>query len=654
MKKHFTLLFIFFASTLLAQNAYYDALEISERLNDNRQFGSNMFDVLGKYIGNNPEVAAREIAANPFLNKYYDPAVTKDVDKMGSGRDEGKGGMNYMKGIDVTQFANVLSDIMIGHAKDELTVAFFDRFQKFVDGHEEFKILFPKTTANFKNLLFYKYSEMLPALRTSFFEDLNQMAYRIDDVLLLPKYRDLLNNFPEVTMTIRSLQLVHQLETGTSNAADLIKEFAALPEWKTATSKGMKNMKNSIGAAAIFSESLRAKPVSPAVGPYESELWVTPLQIKELIKDEDAFTIYLGLIYQQFKKEEIQFETGGPTPVVLISLMDNDLATIEIMKNKLTDFIAIADKVNKSFRAMNKKILFEKKDATNDDIYNYIALSIDVMDHSFGIVELFDTTVDMGNYLMIPKTANSLYEDIYSKDYNQAVVHAFDIFSELNTLITLSATTDDLKKVNKGFLDYIEKARPYALFMANMVSAQTDAEIKAALDNLILPVGSSSVKKYSGYNLAFQSYLGARVTTGGTRPIQSSWNDSFGVNAPIGIAVSTGFGKNGSLSFFVPLIDLGAIVDYKLNTDTTAEGETIQKDYKIELGQIFSPGAYLVYGLPWNIPLSLGFGGQYGPGLSKIDTAEGAIAENPYWRWSAFLSVDIPLFNLANKASTKK
>lgn len=132
------------------------------------------------------------------------------------------------------------------------------------------------------------------------------------------------------------------------------------------------------------------------------------------------------------------------------------------------------------------------------------------------------------------------------------------------------------------------------------------------------------------------------------------------MSAPIGLSVSYGLnkgpGKNiGSVSLFASMFDLGAIVDYRLKKDSVVNGngtetEKISKDYKIELGQIFSPGAYVVYGFFGNIPLSLGFGAQYGPGLSKIETSGNTVINNPSWRWNAFLSVDIPFFTLGNKA----
>jgi hypothetical protein len=67
------------------------------------------------------------------------------------------------------------------------------------------------------------------------------------------------------------------------------------------------------------------------------------------------------------------------------------------------------------------------------------------------------------------------------------------------------------------------------------------------------------------------------------------------------------------------------------------------------LGQIFSPGAYLVYGFFENIPLSIGIGAQYGTGLSKITSDNNSVINNPAWRDNIFLAVDMPFFTLKNR-----
>jgi hypothetical protein len=92
------------------------------------------------------------------------------------------------------------------------------------------------------------------------------------------------------------------------------------------------------------------------------------------------------------------------------------------------------------------------------------------------------------------------------------------------------------------------------------------------------------------------------------------------------------------------VLDVGAIVDYQLTSDSIAKIES-----EITWGNIFSPGAYVVYGFFGNLPVSLGIGGQYGPGLSSVNTEDNSTVINaPNWRWGAFLAVDIPMFNIWN------
>jgi hypothetical protein len=195
--------------------------------------------------------------------------------------------------------------------------------------------------------------------------------------------------------------------------------------------------------------------------------------------------------------------------------------------------------------------------------------------------------------------------------------------------------------------------------MANIVESKDEESIKAALENVILPVGSSSIKKHSLGNISIQTYLGAYYSFSNKNKVlnEGAWHDKFGVTAPIGISYTPPFfswEKYGSLSLFASLIDLGAIVDYKLKQDSIPTGSgnntaAIKKEYEIKLGQIFSPGFHLVYGFGGNLPLAIGIGSQYGPGLSTINADNSTVVTNPSWRWSAFLAVDLPFFTLWNR-----
>lgn len=661
-----SLVVICLAST--SQAIYYDAIKLKNFGLGRQYFDSSdviklpesdsVFGVLKYYVphshSSNENLIRKDFLDNPFM-KWDTSSIP-----MGITAPHGIASIfSSIGGLDITKYANAISEIMIERAKQELTIAFFDRFKKFVsEDNPEFQVLFPKTSSNLANLISFKYPQMLQALRNGFFEDLSQITYHLDDVLELPKYRNLLNNFPEVSLAIKSIGLVHNLETKNATAADIIKDFAALNDWAKPGSAGFKNMGNAIRFASIFSQSLRYKD--------STRIWVSSEDIKSLITNDTLTKIYMGLIYQQVKNDSITFylDPHNLSKVTrLTTIFAEQKEYIILFQNKVSEFIGLADKVMDSYGAVAKKKDGQK--ISNEDIYNYINVSLDVIDYAFSILKIFDEKLVADDYLTIAKKSNALYKDIYSEQYTQAINDAMDILKSVHDLSADSqqqALTPSVISEEKGDLGklstFIEKLRPYALFMANMIEAKDDKEVTAALENVILPVGSSSIKKNTQFNVSVQSYLGAYWSVSNSSIRSSgSWSDKFGVTAPIGISFTPGFsswGQSGSVSLFTSLLDLGAIVDYKLTRDSTINNtgtttSAISKDYTVKLGQIFSPGISIVYGFGWNLPLSLGFGGQYGPGLSKIDAGNTTVIANPSWRWNLFLAVDIPFFTLKNK-----
>lgn len=699
---------------------YYDALQIKKLENEWKKgkLNKTIIDSLTKLILARYGITdATTISLNDFFkdNKFLKTTFSNVSELHGSNSFSSI--ITSVGGVDVTNLANGITEFMIKRAKEELTVAFFERFQKFAKNNPEFQILFPKTTENLSGLLSYNYPQMLPALRTGFLEDLSKITYNLDDVLALPRYKTLLQNFPEVRVAIRSLRLVHEIETGASNAADIIKEFSSFDEFdfnNITTSNNLKNVGSTLKIASLFSESVRNDTSKSHV----NNVWVTGKELNELFKDKILFNIYMGLIYQQSKNDFLRYkdkngETKDFYSLLAVQAQNNNLF---VFQNKLKEFFELTTEVNNTFKDIKSKIDSNKR-PSNDEYYNYVNVSLDLVDYSFSIAKIFTEIPKVDNYMTIAKKSNSLYKDIYTKKYSQAVKDAIDIFTQIDTLVkanletniqnikdNLSSSNNEVvkrlalgtnpfklrfvtkkdidivsnltsenektlgsyyktdKKSNRNKLDsllhFIEKVKPYALFMANMVEAKDEASVIAALENVILPVGSSSIKKnakgFSG-NISVQSYLGAFWTPYTTSSSNTVWKDKFGVTAPIGISWTPGFlswQKVGSLSIFASFLDLGAIVDYKLQKDSlNPTSTTASKSYSIQLGQIFSPGLYAVYGFPWKLPLSIGIGNQYGPGLSKV-TSDATTVDNPTWRWNVFLGVDLPFFTLSNKVKT--
>lgn len=586
-------------------------------------------DVLAFYFKD--EDIANTLSSNPFLDDYIKTDGTASVSESSKNKLLGASA-GSISGLDVTKYAEGLARFMISRAKEELTVSFFERFKKFAAENPEFGALFPETTRTLDRLLSFHYSEMLSALRTAFYEDLDEIIQHLDDVMELEKYRTELQGHPEIRIAVKSIQLFPELESGTS-PAEIISGLSKLEEWEEIDqSSDFRNVKPTVKLAHIISQSLRSTN--------EETTWVNRDSLHRLFRDQAAFDLYVGLVYQLTKKEDITFFIGNGT-LPFSDFLGDTTNALFLVKNYLTEFIQVADRIER-IKTNTLGRTLEK-----EDYFNYVEAASDIIKLSLELASLADEDLDAGQFILLTDGAVGLYKNIYFEQYGQAILAATEILYQVSEVID---PANDTK-----FDDIIDKIAQYGLFMANMIEAKTPEQVESLIESVVLPVGSSSIKKHSSFNISVQSYLGAYyLVDGPSNGFITSWNDDFGVHAPIGVSISTGLGEGGSLSLFGSLLDLGAIVDYQLNIDTLvnpigADEVMIEKDYKIELGQIFSPGGYLVYGFPCNFPLALGVGGQYGPGLSRIETDGKVIVNDSKWRWNVFLSVDIPFFTISNK-----
>jgi hypothetical protein len=198
--------------------------------------------------------------------------------------------------------------------------------------------------------------------------------------------------------------------------------------------------------------------------------------------------------------------------------------------------------------------------------------------------------------------------------------------------------------LSPGAKETRQKILKYGFFMASVAEAETSDQVAAAIDAVVLPPGSSVVKKQSRWSAALNAYTG--LAGGQERLLDVGLNPSgfAAVAAPVGITVSKGLGNAGSLSLLVPVIDIGALVAFRFEDDQT---DLLPK---LAWSNIVAPGAYIAYGFFNNIPVSVGLGAQIGPNLRSINPALPTAAETAKgWRWGGFISVDIPLFNLYSR-----
>lgn len=627
---------------------YYDAMSIKALMQGPSK--QPLYSYLQKFYFKNDTIKTivklRSLVAD---NIYLTNAFAGIRDSSVAAAESGASSLvSSIGGLDVTNIANGMAQFMITRAKQELTIAFFNRFKTYAAKHPEFQILFPQTTSNLSNLLSYNYPNMLPALRSGFYSDLHGIAGRMDGVLAVPECDSLLKNLPEVKVALRTVTLIDSISNKKLNPAQAVNSFTAFQEFngQKIYPHGFQNFSNSARLAGIFSKALNNADTTSKNG------WITPQALTSLLTDNTNLNIFLGLIELQAKQQKIIFYTDT-IPHNIAPLLDKPAGGVKTFTSVLKNFLTIASQVD----ATAKQIRYNQSNhlaTSNDDIFNYVNSTITVLESGFGIANSFGSHINLdSSYVAIARETDILYRDIYKDQYAQAMLNAIDIIKK--SVATVKVTPANQAAITK-LSNVINDINGYGLFIANLTEAKSSDEVQAVIDNAVLPVGSSSVKKNSNLNLAFQSYLGARLTTGSVPGnVNSAWSDKVGISAPIGIALSHGFDDNwGSITLFGSLFDIGAIVDYQLKKDSLVNSNgkntsVTNKSYQVKLGQILSPGGFIVYGFGGNIPLSLGFGYQYGPGLGKINSDGTTVVGNPVGRWGAFLSVDIPLFNIFNK-----
>jgi hypothetical protein len=154
----------------------------------------------------------------------------------------------------------------------------------------------------------------------------------------------------------------------------------------------------------------------------------------------------------------------------------------------------------------------------------------------------------------------------------------------------------------------------YAGFAAELASAKDADAAQKVIEAAAAPVGSYENKRQHG-NVALTAsifpgigggleWLTSDNVTGGNQ------GQHVGMFAPIGLDLTLGLGKGYSVGLFISALDIGSLVDYRLDEDkvNTENGEAkVESEPEVGFAQTISPGAYVNFGL-FDLPLVIGGG----------------------------------------------
>jgi hypothetical protein len=648
-------LLIFNSSYIKCQNAFYDALTLSRTLDAKKHFGVKHIPLFYKYYPNkNENEIATELNNNPLLNKYFDATSSADLPNFVGATNT----ISKLGNLDVTNFADALAKFLVERTKQELNQAFFKNFTKSIDSQPELKILFPSTATVLKSVgnEVYNYSYFIQILREAFEEDLSNLVPHLEDFVKDPHYNYIFKNPLLRNILLSALEIINDISSG-KHPGEIIQQQGGNLKLDSIDKSG--GLRSSLRVFSIFSTSLQSKN--------SNNYWLSRDSVSLLMKDENTFRIYLGLIYastdndilfRKDSKDTLNFKKTLGSLATMFDNYDKYKDTLNMYKNYILSLLDKANKVNVAINSMKNAPANNRK---FNDYYQLYDATLNLVEFSLTINKLpkinFTIPKEVNKYLTVARSGGRIAVDVNIKNYSSAILYT--------TIVLDSLIPDSIDK---------QKLLKYGTFMASVVQAQNANDIENAISSIALPVGSSSIKRNTLQNWSINAFVG--VSAGGeyayyNKPGKWAWNT--GLSAPIGIAWSRGcratinndkdktakFGKNykykdgtkikalrgSSASLFFSIIDVGAVCQFRLDNDSTPLPQ------KIKLQNIFAPGVFFVYGIR-GIPLSIFGGAQYSPQLRQITVNNNVVDANTF-RLNLGLVIDIPLLNLSTKTERK-
>ncbi len=381
--------------------------------------------------------------------------------------------------------------------------------------------------------------------------------------------------------------------------------------WKDA------NFKTTANYFVLFSNALKDTAGTKNIWISESEMQALGPKTRDTVLRD----FFYGLLYQQMKYQKETFVKNICNSVQSKEDAINFSIQMEKIKSIAFDLNSLKDSLSQSKNKDPNWIL--NRTAQSINCLNDIA----TIEHFYGHITIpseYAACIDQGI-----ETARL----IQNKNYNAALSYLVTSMAQDSSI-----STSDLRKIS---------------FFIQLSQMKDESQFTAFIESYAAPIGSSSLKRTSKFNLTLNVFVGLN---GGYEWITNSATGNknngayWGIAGPIGLTMSFFPSKRGSFSLFFSFLDLGSLVNVRLNNDSTNYSN-------IKLDQFFSPGIGLYYNIK-GTPLT--FGGyickindirniQYSTSTATItETGRDVVRLN----FSAL--IDIPFFTLSNKERVLK
>jgi hypothetical protein len=622
-----------------SQSAYYDAFELKGIFAQplTVQLMKDAGGILNKYLAPGVRTANQvqvQYLANPFIPANYKtfifPAAGESITSVASL-------LSAAGELDVTNIADGFAKFLVERTKEELNIAFFERFKKKIHepGFEDAVILFPQTCSSLDVVgdQIYNYEAYIGALREAFEADINGLLSNLPQAINDGRYSAYFAAHPVLKSTCLSATYIGNGLLNKVHPGQILADFdIANLNGFTASVQG------TVQTLQLFSESLRSNGTD--------HYWLDKDSVHLLLNDPTALQIYFALLYQKGGTLAINFGAGQTLQTVLNANL-LPVANITNANNFIKGFVNQTVTLTQNIRNLIGK---DRDKLSFSDYYDFYTSALNLIDYTrkintFPGLAALTPGADFDKFIQIARTGGNVALAINRKNYSSVIMSIYQIYN-------FAFTPPTGAPANRHFKNFLLR---YGSFVASVAQAENSDDVKKAIEAAVLPSGSSRIKRETPFNVSLNAYTGLFIGHEKIKGIdEDKFLNTYGVTAPIGIAISRGHsvfflgtGEGGwtkskygwSSSLFISLIDLGTIAAYRFKDEKTEQVPTIK------LKHIFSPGAFISTGIP-KTPLSFNLGAQVGPTLRKIkDGTTADISSKTYWRFSASFCVDLPLLN---------
>jgi hypothetical protein len=530
-----------------------------------------------------------------------------------------------MLGMSVTGLADGLAKFLVKRTKQELNEMFFRQLHRALGDHAEFGAIFPDTRHALTTIggQISQLDGYIGMLREAARSDFRKLPGRLSGVLA---NRDWIADSTARTVAV-----------GMFASAQLLVEGRPLPELIDRLADGRlvqdPELSGAFRTLRSFSEGFRSSTAP------EGSHWLPFDRVRAMLDEGDnrGYQLFLGLLYQRYAETPVG---GGRTFGQLLSDKQADLTALKGLLLRLAELSDRAQGQTAARRELLRKAAPEEADLSSESTALETCLEVlAVSEDLHGLLRAGKApgTADkslLQKAVATLRLAASLETQVRQKRYASSVVTVLDV-----ARLWLKNTAAQQPILRLGS------------FLAALADAESSDQVAAAIEAFALPPGSATLKKQTAFSIGLNSYVGAYYGQEFV-PGSAPQNGALGLNSPVGLSFNWGWqwGKTrsdkpicASVSALFSAIDIGAVTAYRFRDSTAQELPAIK------LGDILSPGAFLVLGLP-GAPISLGGGLQYCPTLKSVGQAPGA---GNLLRWSAFIGVDIPIFHLYNRQRKK-